>query len=92
MASITNNKQTYGEGHCVVFKTKLSQTLLNELRLLKIVPGTDKFEITLKNYKPDKEIELSGGGRDTNSFLDSKKKVLRVKGKANSINALFNDY
>jgi|TARA_B100001094_G_scaffold153001_1_gene148055 hypothetical protein len=92
MASITNNKQTYGEGHCVVFKTKLSQTLLNELRLLKIVPGTDKFEITLKNYKADKELELSGGGRDTISFLDSKKKVLLVKGKANSINALFNHY
>ena len=92
MASITNNKQTYGEGHCVVFKTKLSQTLLNELRLINIVAGTDKFEITLKNYKADKVLELSGGGRDTIQFLDSKKKVLLVKGKANSINNLFNHY
>ena len=92
MASIVNNKQTYGEGHSVVFKTKLSNTLLQELRLLDIVPGTDKFQITLKNYKADKELELSGGGRDTIQFLDSKKKVLLVKGKANSINALFNHY
>ena len=92
MASIVNNKQTYGEGHSVVFKTKLSNTLLQELRLLDIVPGTDKFQITLKNYKADKELELSGGGRDTIQFLDSKKKVLLVKGKANSINNLFNHY
>lgn len=92
MASIVNNKQRYGEGHCVVFKTKLSQTMLQNLRNLKIVPGQDKFEITLKNYQPDKELELSGGGSDTIQFLDEKKKVLLVKGKANSINALFNHY
>ena len=92
MASIVNNKQRYGEGHCVVFKTKLSQTMLQNLRNLGIVAGQDKFEITLKNYQPDKELELSGGGSDTIQFLDEKKKVLLVKGKANSINALFNHY
>jgi len=92
MASIVNNKQRYGEGHCVVFKTKLSQTMLQNLRNLDIVAGQDKFEITLKNYQPDKTLELSGGGSDTIQFLDEKKKVLLVKGKANSINALFNHY
>ena len=52
MASIVNNKQRYGEGHCVVFKTKPSGTLLQQINRLGIVPGKDKFEITLKNYKP----------------------------------------
>tara|TARA_B100000927_G_scaffold38803_1_gene27790 strand:- start:464 stop:1804 length:1341 start_codon:yes stop_codon:yes gene_type:complete len=92
MATIVNNKQNYGEGHSVVFTSAIkTQKTIQEILALKIKLEQDVFQITLKNYKPDMELDL-GNGRDSIQLLDKKKKVLLVKGKADTINKLFKHY
>lgn len=89
MASITNNSSKYGEGHVVTFNTKQSGKMLNALRELNIKPGKDEFKITLKRNNDEPFRSLDIGGNDFVMFLDSRNKLFRVTGKANSINKLF---
>jgi hypothetical protein len=88
MASIVNNKK-YGEGHKVVFKTKLPSSRLNELRKLNYVPGSDEFRITKKANESSFLIE-AGSGKDSITLIDKKNKILSVVGSESSINNLFN--
>lgn len=91
MATIVNSTK-YGEGHEVVFKSKLAGTRLAEIGKLGYAPESDVFGITLKQLSIiDKTWDLFNG-KDSITFIDKNNRSFRIIGKAETINDMFNHF
>ena len=90
MATIVNNSKSYGEGHEIILKDKISGSGAQVMRKNGYLPGNSKFKITLKKGA-GKKIQLTEGKASV-MLIDKNNKRIQINGSESSINTLFNHF
>jgi len=90
MANILNNP-SYGEGHQVILKEKLSDKIVIDFKKYNYLAGKTVFTMTKKTASPQIQLFLSNEKSFVN-LIDDKKRIVKFFGSGSAFNSTFNHF